>query len=298
MIFSRILVAIGLLTLPLGLLMAVQGSFLYNLTSEASISSLVDDVIGEQFSRQSASFVSYCEKMNITCSSLEETVVAVCEKSHATRAEADSQALDSCNSYGLSCSTIEELRDEMCSVAGKDSQECAQLEMLVSSVTKSEQACSQMQDYGGQIDAQKDEIYASRAAGVSLKEINTSLEHSFMKGVVIFMLSVLLIYLGSRNAFTVSKSVFITFIYTGITLLVIWYFGSSFAVSAMPREITDNAHSVVDFIGKIFEFEYISGAYLILTGTVGIVLTYSAKMFFDRDKPRKNATQKTKPEKS
>jgi len=139
--------------------------------------------------------------------------------------------------------------------------------------------CLQTTTLSQQIEAQKNELYNKEVFnGISLSKMNSMFAIALPIGVIIFVVSVILVYIASRSFVTLSNSVFVTILSTGILFLILWYFGNMMLGNMIPSEIAEHMPNALNsFIREIFQFEYLNGLVLSIIGAVGFAITMAVK---------------------
>ncbi len=287
-IISKIVIFIALMLMPIGLILAVQGSYFQNLTSKDYVSGLLDSAVNEIYQQQSAEFKPYCQLNNISCNTLDEAANSVCSKTSEMRISADNAAKAACSNAGMTCSNVETARSSFCQAFGQNDTSCSQMNAVVEQVSAAESACTQLRDFQNQIKQQKDSAYNQDMGGFSLAGINALLANAMLAGIVIVVLSIVMVYIASRKISTVLNSIAFTVLATGICVLLLGYFGYSLVTSALPAEIAGNLPKALDsFLKGVFDFEFSSGIYMTVAGIALFIAVFVLKKFYFTEEPEK-----------
>lgn len=283
---AKIIIFLAMLLMPVGLFLAIQGGFFYQLTSRESTDELVESYVNSVFFSQSSQFTEICEAWEISCLSIDSTISAICAKSREIRQQADSTANDICMEFDATCSTIEKARDIACtSIDGEYA--CQRLEMEVQMVQNAEQICNDTSGYRAEIENAKKMAYEQSVNGVSLASLHKNLESSLITGIAIIFISIILVYATSRNWFTVVNSVIYTVLSTGIIILLVGLFGYQIVNNLVPSLANQEfPQPAKEIIKGIFDYELNTGIMLTAIGAVSLITLILLQKFYFKERVR------------
>ncbi|MEM7827039.1 MAG: hypothetical protein QXQ40_02335 [Candidatus Aenigmatarchaeota archaeon] len=262
-IIRKLLTILALFFMPLGLMLAIQGNYFYNITSKEAFDKLADNIISESIQKEHQSI---CFSLNISCASIKDIVNGICEKSNRARRDFENALVDTAKYLN---SSINETFDIACN---QSAELCNQLSLAKEQVESMENLCAETKKYKQEIEKQRDELYYKPVfRDISLNSINAMLSSAFLKGIAIFIASIVIIYISSRSLFTLLKSVFAVSMMTGLTCLSAWYFGPMLIKDKITMEMPV---VLKDFIQGIFEFEYSIGVAMLLVGILGFIAVF------------------------
>ena len=277
---GKIIMGIAMFFMPIGLILAMQGNYFYTITSRDTVNALIDNVIEEQFQSQMGQYQELCRAyLNKGCSNISEVKTLVCKKNNELKEQYINKSNELCSYFNATCHTIEDVVDIVCSRFGTDSDACLQSETAKQRFDQIDNMCTQLGSLDSKIEAQKNELYNKEVFnGISLSKMNSVFAIALPIGVIIFVVSVVLVYIASRSFVTLSNSVFVTILSTGILFLILWYFGNTMLGNIIPAEIAEHMPNALNsFIREIFQFEYLNGLVLSVIGAVGFAITMAVK---------------------
>lgn len=289
-VISKILIFIAMFIMPMGILLSIQGGYFYNLTTKESIGKMIDSTVAEIFQNQAKDLKPYCQTYNISCDSLNETANSVCQKTQDMRVSSDNAAASLCSNMGLSCSETETAKNAICQKFGESDIRCVQMSEVAMQLSEAENSCTQMREMQNQIEISKENAYSQKIAPFSISEINSLFANALFTGIVIFIISLLMLYFVSGSIYTVLKSIAFTLISTGAVTAFFGYFGYQFVIgqvlSQIPSEVVTSMPKSLDFIIKgIFDYEFFSGIAMIIVGIVlAISYLYLKKNYPEKEK--------------
>lgn len=288
-IWRKILIFIATLIMPLGLFLAIQGGYFYQLTSPESADILVDSFVNNLFLSKSTEFGQACDALNLSCLSLDSTISSICMKSEEIRQSADSEALQLCAEGGFSCKSLENARDIFCETYGESEQICKDFNTNVNSVQSIEKICSDIKGFKNQIEEEKKNAYETEfktgVGGISLSKLHAGLANSIWIGLAIILITIAIVYIGSGNWFTVLNTIIYTVLSTGVVILMMGVFGYQVVNSLVPSlSNTDFPEVARNMIQGIFDFEFDTGLKLTIAGASAFIIMFIIKKFYLKDK--------------
>lgn len=274
-IIKGIIIFFATFMLSMSILLIFQGDYFYRATTKERFDELVDKIVFEFIERQQ-DFREFCSALNISCSSLDDVEVETCKKSKEIKEEYDKTIKEISGKTNLSESEILNI------ICSRNLELCKQLNLSKDYVKELERLCENLKDIKSNVAKEKERIYNQNIfSNVSLKNINKSLENSFGKGILLFLISIVLIYVVFRSYSKLLNHIFIVFIMLGISCIPIWYFGNEIVKKFLGES---EIKAIESFLIDIFEFEKSSGILFLLIGLSGFL---SIKLFFEMDLKKK-----------
>ena len=285
-ILQKIAIFIAAMMMPVGLFLAIQGGYFYDLTSREKTDALVESYVNSAFLSQSSQFVEICQAWQIQCLSIDSTISSICAKSREIRQEADAMANDVCAQFDTTCDRIEKARDVACtSVDGEYA--CRQLEVNVGVVENAEQICNDTMSYREEIEKAKETAYNQEVNGISLSKLHDNLKNSLFLGAGIILLSVGIVYAASRNWFTVLNTVIYTILSTGLIIMLVGVFGYQIVNNLVPSLSNQEFPEAAKVMIKgIFDFEFNTGVVLSVIGAGALLALVALQKFYFKERVR------------
>ncbi len=291
-ILSKILIGILGIILPFALIFAVDGNYYSSVTSQETISTLIDSVVQEQFQNEVAQYQTECiQYLGRNCTNLQETTEMVCNISSTIERNLTTQAINACNMLNMTCVDLDDAINKICGFGLKDA--CNALTDAKSKINQAKNVCMQLKQVGESISAQKKAIYNQKIlSGFSLSDIHNVSSKLWKFSIVALLVIIGLIYLVSKSVPTTLKMLSSSSIFTGVVFIIPYFLKETiqgFVLQSVPAN-APGINTALDFINEILRHEMNVGIVLLVFGVIGwLIVTVISKKY---SKGKKRVTRK------